>query len=298
MFYSLFCIIRRRTRLRYGTTFSPTSIVLVEMRSLSWHRRVLSAMLRVVLLRGSLSVFFRLSEPASSLVIEMPTTSMQCSSSTLSSCSLPRPFAPMESKLALWYALLTQSSSFIAHRYIQSSFGFGQVGGTILVLHPRYLFGALEPSLYEEYKMRNRVRALASFKAMSDMMITNSLVKIKDAPPYSAELEVPVLLNSRARATFDAKTGKYGFTSKLDTKPKHDLANAKAVSDILSIEASVSGVGVDQGKYYFSFFIHTSNPSLQSSSLPFLHGTRPSLSATSPMPKSLTAASSPRRRHH
>ena len=29
--------------------------------------------------------------------------------------------------------------------FLQSSFGFGQVGGTALVLHPRYLFGALEP---------------------------------------------------------------------------------------------------------------------------------------------------------
>jgi fatty acid synthase subunit alpha, fungi type len=46
---------------------------------------------------------------------------------------------------------------------------------------------------------------------MSEMMITNSLVKIREAPPYTPELEVPVLLNSMVRATLDAKTGGYSF---------------------------------------------------------------------------------------
>src|SRR6202021_2904193 len=77
----------------------------------------------------------------------------------------------------------------------QSSFGFGQVGGTALVIHPRYLLGSLEPSAYEAYKSRNHIRALQSYKAMSEMMITNSLVKIKEAPPYSTDMEHRVLMN-------------------------------------------------------------------------------------------------------
>jgi len=47
---------------------------------------------------------------------------------------------------------------------VMSSFGFGQVGGTALVVHPRHLFGALEPTYYEAYKRRNHVRALSSYK--------------------------------------------------------------------------------------------------------------------------------------
>ncbi|KAI6129042.1 hypothetical protein EDD16DRAFT_1516096, partial [Pisolithus croceorrhizus] len=35
---------------------------------------------------------------------------------------------------------------------VMSSFGFGQVGGTAVVVHPRYLFAALEPSAYESYR--------------------------------------------------------------------------------------------------------------------------------------------------
>lgn len=76
-------------------------------------------------------------------------------------------------------------------------------------------------------------------------MITNSLVKVKDSPPYSKELEGPVLLNSRARATFDAKTGSYAFTKKQASEPALDIANAPAVSAIISEEAT-TGVGVDQ----------------------------------------------------
>lgn len=118
-------------------------------------------------------------------------------------------------------------------------------------MHPRYLFGAVEPSAYKTYQEKNRRRYRLSYKAMSEMMITNSLVRVKDAPPYTKELEGPVLLNSLARATYDTKTGSYAFTKKLATKPNLDIANAPAVSRILE-EGSVSGVGVDQGTSFVS----------------------------------------------
>ncbi|KAI5122922.1 hypothetical protein M0805_007600 [Coniferiporia weirii] len=128
---------------------------------------------------------------------------------------------------------------------IMSSFGFGQVGGTVLVIHPRYLFGAVEPAEYEAYKIRNGGRALACYKAMTSMMTTNSLVRVKDAPPYSAELEVPVLLNSLARTTLDEKTGSYSFPKKLVTKAAYDVANLQAAAKALSVEGGSIGVGVD-----------------------------------------------------
>ena len=49
---------------------------------------------------------------------------------------------------------------------------------------------------------------------MTSMMTTNSLVRIKDAPPYTKELEEAVLLNSLARAKLDEKTGSYSFPKK------------------------------------------------------------------------------------
>ncbi|KAG6910835.1 hypothetical protein DXG01_007150 [Tephrocybe rancida] len=136
---------------------------------------------------------------------------------------------------------------------VMSSFGFGQVGGTALVLHPRYLFGAIEPSYYEEYKKRNHVRSLQSYKAMSEMMIKNTLVKIKEHPPYLGDMEGKVLLNSLARATLDPKTGEYSFKGKLASEVPLDTTNVQAITDIVQagglgeqVAEAFVGVGVDQ----------------------------------------------------
>ncbi|EJD06870.1 fatty acid synthase [Fomitiporia mediterranea MF3/22] len=128
---------------------------------------------------------------------------------------------------------------------VMSSFGFGQVGGTVLVIHPRHLLGAVDPVQYEAYRIRNRERALACYKAMTSMMTTNSLVRVKDAPPYSSELEVPVLLNSAARAILDEKTGSYAFPKKLNTKIQFDKSNVEAAAKALAIGEGSIGVGVD-----------------------------------------------------
>ncbi|KAF8638240.1 hypothetical protein AX17_002262 [Amanita inopinata Kibby_2008] len=129
-----------------------------------------------------------------------------------------------------------------------SSFGFGQVGGMALVVHPRYLFGALEPSYYLRYQGKNRVRAQKGYKAMSEMMIKNSLVQIKDHPPYTRDMERQVLLNPTARAILDGKTGSYAFT-KLSSNLAMNTANEKVATDIMSnhgfSENDVLGIGVD-----------------------------------------------------
>ena len=80
------------------------------------------------------------------------------------------------------------------------------------------------------------------------MMTTNSLVRIKDAPPYTPELEVPVLLNSMARATLDQKTGSYSFPKKLTTKAAIDTTNVEAAVKALGTTPGSIGVGVDHGK--------------------------------------------------
>jgi fatty acid synthase subunit beta len=129
---------------------------------------------------------------------------------------------------------------------VMSSFGFGQVGGTAVVVHPRYLFGALETSDYESYKIRNQSRAREAYKVMTEMMTSNTLVKIKEGPPYSPELEQAVLMNPMARATFNPKTRSYSYNASLDKSIPFDTANAKVVADALASKGSVAGVGVDQ----------------------------------------------------
>ena len=86
---------------------------------------------------------------------------------------------------------------------------------------------------------------------MSEMMIKNQLVKIKEHPPYLGDMEGKVLLNSMARATLDTKTGEYSFRGKLASEVPVDKANVKAVEEIFAAnglsETSPLGVGVDQG---------------------------------------------------
>ena len=109
------------------------------------------------------------------------------------------------------------------------------------------MLAAAPPSVYESYKARHDERYLKSYKAMSEMMTTNALVKIKEAPPYSIELETPVLLNSLARASPDKKTGSYTFKENQPTEMKQNLANVKAIEETLKVSRSTAGVGVDQG---------------------------------------------------
>jgi fatty acid synthase subunit alpha, fungi type len=130
---------------------------------------------------------------------------------------------------------------------LMTSFGFGQVGGSALILHPRFLFGAVPPYLYEQYKLSNATRALASYKSMSEMMVNNSLVKIKDHPPFTPELEGAVLLNPLARVNLD-KNGEWSFPQKLASSVPLDSANEKVVADLIAkVSGSTAGIGVDQG---------------------------------------------------
>jgi fatty acid synthase subunit beta len=81
---------------------------------------------------------------------------------------------------------------------------------------------------------------------MTEMMTSNTLVKIKEGPPYSPELEQAVLMNPMARATFNPKTRSYSYTANLDKSIPFDTSNAKVVADALASKGSVTGVGVDQ----------------------------------------------------
>jgi fatty acid synthase subunit alpha len=130
---------------------------------------------------------------------------------------------------------------------LMTSFGFGQVGGSALVLHPRYLFASISASHYAAYCGRNRTRALASYKAMSEMMTANALVKIKEHPPFAPEIEGEVLLNPLARTQLD-KAGEFSFPKKLNRTPKVAKENQDVLESALKgVEGGSKGVGVDQG---------------------------------------------------
>lgn len=125
-----------------------------------------------------------------------------------------------------------------------TSFGFGQVGGQVAIVHPRYLYASLEPHQLDAYAKRRRGRELEAYARLSSMMVLNNLVQIKDAPPYSAELETKVLLNPLARA--GPSKNSYAFGGKLPSKLALDTANVDTLKALFAqTGGDIAGVGVD-----------------------------------------------------
>lgn len=110
------------------------------------------------------------------------------------------------------------------------------------MLHPRHLFACLDPAYYASYVARRAPRAKKSYSYNSEALVSNSLIRIKEHPPYDVEHELGVLLNPIGRTSID-KTGEYSFASKLPTKmPK--FADHEAVRLALT-NPQVAGVGID-----------------------------------------------------
>ncbi len=124
-----------------------------------------------------------------------------------------------------------------------TSFGFGQVGGQSAIVHPRYLYAALDPRDLASYADRRRKRELDSYSRMSSTMVNNNLVQIKDAPPYPAELEQQVLLNPLARAA--PSKNSYAFQGMMPSTVPLDSANATTLKSLFAQTGDIAGVGVD-----------------------------------------------------
>ncbi|KAI9500376.1 acyl transferase domain-containing protein [Coemansia spiralis] len=92
------------------------------------------------------------------------------------------------------------------------SFGFGQVGAEMLVVHPDYFFATLDRSQLEQYNQKLVEREAKSYRYWQDTFAgVCPFVQVKSAPPYTQEQEEQVYLNPLARAQYDATTSQYKF---------------------------------------------------------------------------------------
>ncbi|KAJ1847121.1 fatty acid synthase alpha subunit Lsd1, partial [Coemansia sp. RSA 2708] len=92
------------------------------------------------------------------------------------------------------------------------SFGFGQVGAELLVLHPDYALAALKREELELYNQKLEQRSIKSRQYWQDVLVGNHpFVQVKDRPPYTSEQEQQVYLNPLARAHFDPASREYRF---------------------------------------------------------------------------------------
>ncbi|KAI8318369.1 thiolase-like protein [Martensiomyces pterosporus] len=92
------------------------------------------------------------------------------------------------------------------------SFGFGQVGGEILVVHPDHLLAVLTREQLDEYTKKMQEREAKSYRYWQDTLVGNHpFVQVKIAPPYTLKQEQQVYLDPLARAKYDSVSKQYMF---------------------------------------------------------------------------------------
>lgn len=135
-----------------------------------------------------------------------------------------------------------------------TSFGFGQKGGQAIVVHPDYLYGAVDQETYNSYLKKINAREKSAYKYYHDGMIHNKLFVSKENAPYTEEQEQLVYLDPLARVSADKKSGKFIFQDKtlqnsetfIDNKDK-ETGNVvkKLVDETISKSGASKNVGVD-----------------------------------------------------
>ncbi|KAJ2872376.1 fatty acid synthase alpha subunit Lsd1 [Coemansia aciculifera] len=92
------------------------------------------------------------------------------------------------------------------------SFGFGQVGGELLILHSDYLLATLTQEQLAEYNAKLQQRDAKSERYWQDTLVGNHpFIQVKSQSPFTAEQEKIVFLDPLARAKYDSKSGEYRF---------------------------------------------------------------------------------------
>ncbi|KAJ2210025.1 fatty acid synthase alpha subunit Lsd1, partial [Coemansia sp. RSA 487] len=93
-----------------------------------------------------------------------------------------------------------------------TSFGFGQVGGELLIVHPDYVLATLDREKLGEYNKKLARRDALSYRHWQDTLVGNHpFIQIKEHPPFTPEQEEQVYLDPTARAHLNRKTGEYEF---------------------------------------------------------------------------------------
>ncbi|KAI9502069.1 acyl transferase domain-containing protein [Coemansia spiralis] len=93
-----------------------------------------------------------------------------------------------------------------------TSFGFGQVGGELVIVHPDYVLATLQLEQLEEYNKKLAQRDTKSYRYWQDTLAGNRpFVQVKNKPPFTPEQEEQVYLDPYARVHFNSETREYEF---------------------------------------------------------------------------------------
>ncbi|KAJ1548194.1 3-oxoacyl-[acyl-carrier-protein] synthase [Nowakowskiella sp. JEL0078] len=126
------------------------------------------------------------------------------------------------------------------------SFGFGQAGGEVLLIHPDYALAALEEKAYQDYVIRRESRQVQSYRYFHETLTgTASFVRVKNAAPYTDAQQSSVYLNPLARASYDRNTGSWNFNAGASAKATPDVSVTTALANsVQHLDKGLIGRGV------------------------------------------------------
>ncbi|KAJ4422982.1 putative PKS/NRPS-like protein biosynthetic cluster [Gnomoniopsis sp. IMI 355080] len=84
--------------------------------------------------------------------------------------------------------------------FLLNSFGFGQKGAQMIGVAPKYFFATLSEEEYRRYSERCNMRKRLANRAFERAIMSNSIVRPHERPPYRDEDLAKVLLDPQARA--------------------------------------------------------------------------------------------------
>eukprot|EP00002_Diphylleia_rotans_P033397 TRINITY_DN709_c0_g1_i3.p1 TRINITY_DN709_c0_g1~~TRINITY_DN709_c0_g1_i3.p1 ORF type:complete len:4344 (-),score=1082.54 TRINITY_DN709_c0_g1_i3:153-13184(-) len=95
---------------------------------------------------------------------------------------------------------------------VLKSFGFGQVGSEVLIIHPDYVLAQLDEDAYAGYIKRRDRRAEIAYRHLQAALTgKGKFVRVQNEPPYAADTEASIYLDPSVRASFDTKKGSWRF---------------------------------------------------------------------------------------
>ncbi|KAJ1728367.1 fatty acid synthase alpha subunit Lsd1, partial [Coemansia sp. Benny D160-2] len=93
-----------------------------------------------------------------------------------------------------------------------TSFGFGQVGGELLIIHPDYVLATLDQSQLDAYNEKLARRDAMSYRYWQNTLVGNHpFIQIKEHAPFTPEQEEQVYLDPTIRAHLNPTTREYEF---------------------------------------------------------------------------------------
>ena len=114
--------------------------------------------------------------------------------------------------------------------FLLTSFGFGQKGGQIVGVAPKYLFATLKKEIYETYAAKVTNRERLANRAYVRAVLSNSIFTAQSHPPYNKNDESKIFLDPLSRVSEDSTNTLRFDTRNLRGNPKAD-AQASSLYD-------------------------------------------------------------------